>query len=136
MATSANVTCLDLATAPTTLPVIKDQCGETLSPVGEPATEVTWEEGKENCKGTKTYTYTYKDCANLSTTWTFTYNINDNVKPALKSTASWPAAPATQTVCFAGRDNTVIPAAAASLTRKKPGSLIPGVPASVMRQIV
>ena len=86
VATSANVTCLDQATAPTTLPVIKDQCGNTLSPVGNPTETVTWEEGKTNCKGTKKYSYTYKDCANQTKTWVFTYNINDNVAPTITGT--------------------------------------------------
>ncbi|MFZ4399617.1 MAG: right-handed parallel beta-helix repeat-containing protein [Bacteroidales bacterium] len=54
----------------TALPVVKDVCGTVIS---TPTPVVT--DNITNCSGTRTYKYTYTDCANLSTDWTYTYNI-------------------------------------------------------------
>ena len=56
--------------APTVLPVVKDVCGNTL-PAPQPVIDSTW----DGCTGTKTYTYTYEDCAGLTYVWHYTYNI-------------------------------------------------------------
>ena len=65
------VQCIDDATAPT-LPVIKDACGTVLEPktssmVDSPSPLI--------CEGTRTYTYTYEDCAGHTHDWTYTYTI-------------------------------------------------------------
>ena len=102
------VACLADATAPTTLPVIKDQCQNILTP--DPATpteNIAWETGKEGCVGTKTYTYNYKDCDNRPYQWVFTYVIKDTIAPEL--TGSWPAAPANQNTCIANAVTTGLP---------------------------
>src|SRR5574344_2070595 len=60
--------CAAAATAPTTLPVVEDVCGNTLT-APTPVVGGTY----TDCEGTKTYTYTYKDCADLEYEWTYTY---------------------------------------------------------------
>ena len=80
--TSSNVTCLTATGTAPTLPVMKDVCGNTLSP-SAPVKDTVWEEGKTGCKGVVRWKYTYTDCSNLSTVWTYTYNINDNVLPTI-----------------------------------------------------
>ena len=73
------VECLDDATAPTTLPVIKDACGNTLSPAdSDPQIGGTY----SDCEGTRTFTYNYTDCANNPFTWTYTYTINLTTNPS------------------------------------------------------
>ncbi|MCQ2217681.1 MAG: putative Ig domain-containing protein, partial [Paludibacteraceae bacterium] len=69
------ISCANSAVVPSAdkLPVVKDACGRTLSPIGDPVKS-------ENpaCEGTITYTYTYKDCANHSHEWVYTYTIEKN----------------------------------------------------------
>ncbi len=64
------------ATLPAMLPVVKDVCGVVLQPVG-PVVSVTG-----SCGGTKTYAYTYTDCAGLKFEWVFTYTIVRITPPA------------------------------------------------------
>jgi hypothetical protein len=74
------VECVASAFAPTTLPVVKDVCGNILSPtVTSPVIGGTY----TNCEGTYTYTYNYKDCANLPFSWTYTYTINHTTPPVV-----------------------------------------------------
>ncbi|MBR2261249.1 MAG: hypothetical protein IJ916_06065, partial [Paludibacteraceae bacterium] len=87
VANSSTAACESEATAPSTLPVVKDICGTTLSPDGEPTTSGTF----DSCSGTKIYTYTYTDCAGLSFTWSYTYTINKPSEPTLAAGKSWPA---------------------------------------------
>ncbi|MBO5133131.1 MAG: T9SS type B sorting domain-containing protein, partial [Paludibacteraceae bacterium] len=68
--TSSKVECADKATAPTVLPLVKDVCGNILE-APQPEVGGTY----TDCEGTKTYTYTYKDCAELEYVWTYTYTI-------------------------------------------------------------
>ena len=70
MATASTVECAADATAPTTLPLVKDVCGNTLT-APEPVVGGTY----TDCEGSKTFTYTYKDCAGLEFVWTYTYTI-------------------------------------------------------------
>ncbi|MBO7134222.1 MAG: hypothetical protein J6W06_08705, partial [Bacteroidales bacterium] len=72
VATTGTVECLANATAPTTLPVVKDVCGNALT---APTPVVIDNPDPMTCEGTRTYTYTYKDCANLEYVWTYTYTI-------------------------------------------------------------
>jgi gliding motility-associated-like protein len=69
--TSSTIACIDLATAPTTFPVVKDACGNILTP-GIPTVGGTY----TNCEGTRTYTYTYTDCSGLTYSWEYTYTID------------------------------------------------------------
>ncbi len=70
---SATVQCFSDAVPPT-LPVIHDVCQNVLSPVAGPVITGT-AHSNADCTGTVVYTYLYTDCSNLSTTWTFTYNL-------------------------------------------------------------
>ena len=77
VATSSTVECVAGATAPTTLPVVKDVCGNVLE-APSPVEGGTY----TDCDGTKTYTYTYKDCANKEFVWTYTYTIEHSTAPS------------------------------------------------------
>ncbi|MCQ2262752.1 MAG: hypothetical protein MJZ70_00545, partial [Bacteroidales bacterium] len=76
--TASTVECVSAATVPTVLPVVKDACGNVV--VHAPAPEVggTY----TDCEGTKTYTYTYEDCAGKQFVWTYTYTIGHSTAPA------------------------------------------------------
>ena len=79
VATTGTAECLADATAPTTLPVVKDVCGNTLT---APTPVVTDSPDPMTCEGTRTYTYIYKDCANLEFIWTYTYTIAHTTAPS------------------------------------------------------
>ncbi|MBR4583249.1 MAG: gliding motility-associated C-terminal domain-containing protein [Bacteroidales bacterium] len=79
VATTGTAECIADATAPTNLPVVKDVCGNTLS---APTPVVTDNPDPITCGGTRTYTYTYKDCANLEFVWTYTYTIAHTTAPS------------------------------------------------------
>src|SRR5437763_14774792 len=53
---------------PSTPPVVKDACGNTLTPIMPTGTTPA-------CNGTKVYTFTYTDCAGNKADWTYTYTI-------------------------------------------------------------
>ncbi|MEM6963351.1 MAG: HYR domain-containing protein [Bacteroidota bacterium] len=72
---SMTVDCPDDTDTAPTLPVVMDNCGNTLTP----ATPVI--SMKPACEGTRTYTYTYTDCAGNSRDWVFTYTVDDNIAP-------------------------------------------------------
>ncbi|WP_194420786.1 PKD domain-containing protein, partial [Aestuariibaculum marinum] len=107
------VSCLSDATEPTTLPNITDSCGNTITPS---APVITDSPDPLTCEGTRTYTYTYTDCAGNQDSWSYTYTIdysggltapaNDGNTVSCPADAVNPGAPATiQDAC--GRD--VIP---------------------------
>ena len=81
--TEKSVECIAEATAPTDLPTVKDVCGNILSDP-QPTAVVTDDLTSNGCSGTRTYTYTYTDCAGLDTVWTYTYNIQHVTPPAEK----------------------------------------------------
>src|SRR5688500_16411389 len=59
---ASTVACLAAATAPTP-PVVTDNCGRTLTvSAGVPGADPA-------CAGTKTYTYTFTDCADVARQW-------------------------------------------------------------------
>jgi hypothetical protein len=62
---------------PPILPIVADVCGNYL-------TTATLVEGGTyvDCEGTKTYTYTWTDCAGLTFVWTYTYTIEHSTPPA------------------------------------------------------
>ncbi|HOY39236.1 MAG TPA: hypothetical protein PLK75_08045, partial [Bacteroidales bacterium] len=66
---SSTVDCIADAVAPT-LPVVTDNCGNTLTPTG-PTIGGTY----VNCEGTRTYTYVYTDCEGNTQDWLYTYTI-------------------------------------------------------------
>jgi len=74
--TSSTVECFSSVAAPA-LPVVKDFCGNTLSPAGP-----TIGGDYAGCEGTVTYTYVYTDSQPLSLTWTYTYTIDHTINPA------------------------------------------------------
>lgn len=65
-----------------TLPIVEDDCGFLIDPVGPPVVSA-----QVVCEGTRTYTYTYEDCAGNSADWVFTYTVErlDFVVPAFGS---------------------------------------------------
>ena len=82
VASTKIVECLAAATPPTTLPLVKDVCGKTLDAPSTPApVDVITE-----CKGTRTYTYVYEDCAGKKFTWNFVYTINPTTPPTVNAT--------------------------------------------------
>ena len=64
-----DVTCPDDTDYAPTLPVVTDNCGNTLDP-GSPVVSP-----KPTCDGVRTYTYTYTDCEGNSKNWVFTYYV-------------------------------------------------------------
>ena len=68
---STVVACVADAVAPTALlPVVTDNCGDTLTPTG-PVISVEL----PTCEGNITYTYTYTDCEGNTHDWVYTYTI-------------------------------------------------------------
>ena len=91
---SSTVACPAAATAPT-VPTVTDNCGRTLTPVAPVVSP------DPVCAGTKTYTYTFTDCAGQSYQWVYTYTISAPVvtMPANgSSTVACPAAATAPTV--------------------------------------
>ncbi|UUV22351.1 gliding motility-associated C-terminal domain-containing protein [Paenimyroides aestuarii] len=95
---SETVSCISAAVAPV-LPTVTDNCGNVLTPV------FSFEGGTyDGCEGTRTFNYEYKDCANHTQTWVYTYIIEaeDFTLPANGSStvacASEIVAPAVPTV--------------------------------------
>ena len=78
--TSQNISCITdtAALASSQVPTARNDCGDLVTPTVSKVFD--WEAGKENCKGTITYVYTFTDCGK-SSTWTYDYILNDNVKP-------------------------------------------------------
>ncbi|WP_183822378.1 hypothetical protein, partial [Algibacter amylolyticus] len=70
------VECIDDADGTTiTLPTIQDACGNTLT---ASAPVITDSANPFDCEGTRTYTYTFTDCAGNSDEWDFVYTIELN----------------------------------------------------------
>lgn len=80
VATSDIVQCVADAVEPT-LPTVKDVCGKELT---NPTKVVT--DAITNCRGTRTYTYTYKDCVDSAFVWEFVYTINPTTAPVVNAT--------------------------------------------------
>ncbi len=68
---AVNVTkeCPQAATVPTP-PIVFDNCGKELTPVG-PTLGYTY--NAFGCEATRTYSYVYKDCSGFSHTWQYAY---------------------------------------------------------------
>ncbi|WP_186826868.1 DUF7507 domain-containing protein, partial [Seonamhaeicola algicola] len=67
------VDCIADATETFTLPTVTDVCGNTLTPS---AAVITENPDPLTCEGTRTYTYTYTDCAGNTDTWAYVYTID------------------------------------------------------------
>ncbi|MEP3839205.1 MAG: gliding motility-associated C-terminal domain-containing protein, partial [Algibacter sp.] len=70
---SSTVECLANATQPTA-PEVTDACGNDIVPV------IT-QSADPDCEGEKIYTFTYTDCADNVSVYTYTYNIDVNTAP-------------------------------------------------------
>ena len=82
--TGSVVECATASAAPLVLPVV-DVEGVTLSPTpASPVVGGTY----EGCEGTITYSYTYKDCANLEYVWTYIYTVNPPIGKLLPPTSA------------------------------------------------
>ncbi|MBP8238810.1 MAG: hypothetical protein KAX50_02540, partial [Saprospiraceae bacterium] len=66
---SSTVSCLSAAVPPSP-PNVTDNCGRALTPSGPVASP------DPACSGTKTYTWTYTDCAGNTYNWVYTYTIS------------------------------------------------------------
>jgi hypothetical protein len=64
---ASTVNCPADATMPVA-PVVKDACGNTITPTVNTPSPVT-------CSGSMVYTFTYTDCANHTHSWIYTYTI-------------------------------------------------------------
>ncbi|PLX07635.1 MAG: hypothetical protein C0596_10255, partial [Marinilabiliales bacterium] len=69
---SSTVSCPADAVAPST-PVVSDACGNNLTAVLE---SVTDSPNPVTCEGTRTYRYSYTDCASNTVYWDYVYTIN------------------------------------------------------------
>jgi hypothetical protein len=67
----------DVPPSSNVLPVVLDNCGNTLTP-SPPIVSP-----RPGCNGTRTYTYTYNDCEGNVQTFVFTYTVNDNTAPVI-----------------------------------------------------
>ncbi|PWH81405.1 hypothetical protein DIS18_14800, partial [Algibacter marinivivus] len=70
---SNTVDCISDASETFTLPTVTDACGNTLTPS---TAVITDSPDPLTCEGTRTYTYTYTDCAGNSADWAFVYTID------------------------------------------------------------
>ncbi|WP_147678679.1 HYR-like domain-containing protein, partial [Algibacter pacificus] len=105
---SSTVECLADATQPTA-PVVKDVCGNPITPIITENTDPL-------CEGDKIYTFTYTDCAGNSSVYTYTYTLDVTTLPVVPANASstvecladatQPTAPVVKDVC--GNDITAI----------------------------
>ena len=75
---SATVECASAANAPGA-PNATDACGASLSAV---LTSTVDAPDPVTCEGTRTFTYTYTDCAGLTSNYVFTYTIDRTTAPA------------------------------------------------------
>jgi|GEM_PF-1126291 len=69
----ATVNCVANATETFTLPSIIDACGNPITPS---AAVIVDSPNTLDCEGTRTYTYTYSDCAGNSAEWEYVYTID------------------------------------------------------------
>lgn len=82
---SAVVECLSEAVAPTDLPTVEDVCGVSLNDDAHRVMTMVDDPVSITCAGTRTYTYTFTDCAGHEATWNFTYTIRHTTAPAEKT---------------------------------------------------
>jgi len=66
----STVTCVTDAQTVPVPPSVNSSCGDPITPTGPVASP------DPGCTGTKTYTWTYVDCAGNSLSWVYTYTVN------------------------------------------------------------
>ena len=95
------VVCVDSAKAPARIPTATGKCEDVITGV---LTATTDNPSPLTCEGTRTYTYTYTDCAGLTATWDYVYTItkgaftlpaNESKDIACASDTVMPTPPAT-----------------------------------------
>ena len=84
---ASTVACPADAVTPTP-PTVTDNCGRTITPSAPVVS------ADPACAGTKTYTFTYTDCANTAYTWVYTYTISAPTVTMPANGASTVACPA------------------------------------------
>ena len=104
---SSTVECIADAVQPTA-PTVTDVCGNNIIPV------IT-ENADPTCEGDKIYTFTYRDCANNVSVYTYTYTIDVSILPVVPANetstveciadAVQPATPTVTDVC----GNNIVP---------------------------
>lgn len=76
----STVECLTSATTPTPPAGIVDVCGLAVSPVLDSTIDSP---ASLTCEGTRTYHYSFTDCAGLVSTWKYIYTIDRTIAPAI-----------------------------------------------------
>jgi gliding motility-associated-like protein len=81
-ADGSTVSCPAATDAVPTAPTVTDFCGNTITPTGPVVGSAL------TCEGTRTYTWTYTDCAGHAHDWVYTYTVeyNDFTMPANEGT--------------------------------------------------
>ncbi len=82
------------------LPTVIDVCDNVLSPTDSSPEVVS---NYDDCEGTVTYTYTFKDCAGLELVWNYTYIIDLQTAPVV------PANGEAIVNCFADASEPILP---------------------------
>ncbi|HNQ69268.1 MAG TPA: hypothetical protein PKN32_12880, partial [Bacteroidales bacterium] len=77
----STVECVDDAVAPTT-PIVFDECGNNITPVLESMTDSP---DPIDCEGTRTYVYSYTDCASNVSYWEYVYTIDLSTAPIVSA---------------------------------------------------
>jgi hypothetical protein len=113
--TTSTIECVSEATTPE-LPLVKDVCGITLQPVGEPSISGTY----VGCEGTYILTYHYMDCSGLTFDWSYTYVI-DIVTPPMQTGDPVPTSSTVE--CLSDATLPLLPTVESSC----PGGLLPKV---------
>jgi gliding motility-associated-like protein len=76
---ASTIECLAYALPPTT-PVVGDQCSNNITPILE---SITDNPDPLTCEGTRTYVYSYTDCATNISYWTYIYTIDLSTAPVI-----------------------------------------------------
>ncbi len=77
----STVACPTATNTPPTLPLVMDNCGNTLPPSAPVVSAIP------DCNGTRTYTYTYTDCEGNNHNWTYTYTVIVTAPPVINCPA-------------------------------------------------
>jgi gliding motility-associated-like protein len=74
-----------VAAVPPVTPVVQDACGNNVAPV---LISTVNNPNPLTCEGTRTYTYSYTDCAGNTTNWIYTYTIDISNSPIVPANGS------------------------------------------------
>ena len=78
VATASTVSCMEEAVLPATMPEVRDVCDNMLEPADTAITE-----SNNNCNGSRTYSFTYRDCSGLEMQWAYVYTVKDTIRPEI-----------------------------------------------------